>query len=263
MLDAYQEDYYQQAVWRSLAEIGEAAEPCPHCYGMGWVSLSLPVEHPAFGHAFRCLCQREKYQAQIVERMLAEAGQSVPDDASRYTLLDFPAYAELAQAVMDGEAIDDGGRSKPGLLLSGTVGTGKTTLASLIFQGRIARGDMVAWIDYTRFIKRVQATYSEDYQGPSAENIINSVQRADLLVIDDMGATHLTGTTSDDRIEIMFQVLHAREMHNMATVITTNLSRDGLYTQFGDRIASRIRGMCVAVIMQGVDYRTGERMRVR
>ena len=168
---------------------------CGWCGGTGCLGVNAPVGHPAFGKAFRCICTRNSMTRASVQAMLELEANMTPEEAQRYDFKDFDGwhgYEEVlhyARAIAAGEAPADGdGVVKPGLLMSGTNGIGKTTLAAIVFRYWAGRGENVIWQDYTRLIKRVQATYNDNYDGPSEDEIMRAVQGASLLVLDDVGA---------------------------------------------------------------------------
>lgn len=255
----------QQAIWRNLekelAGAIPATEQCPMCNGMGAITLDVPSDHALFGKSFLCICRRAVAGKGNLAKLVDDLG-FVPTNVREFSLDNFQGMAYSYEAVgialqlqeRDWATWDD--EEKKGLLLSGSTGTGKTTIAYCVYRVRAERGEAVAWINSTNFIKRVQATYRDGYSGPSENDIIGAVIKAQFLVIDDLGEVALGNSqASANRLEIMRQVIDGRYSRDLPTVITTNLTIEQLYAQFGSLIASRIRGLCHCLVVDGPDLR--------
>lgn len=259
----------QELIWQDCLDhpVRNVNGQCGHCLGMGALTVNVSTDHPAFGKAFRCICRRNALTKASVLSMLELEANLTPEDAQRYDFKDFETWRNFTEVLYYAKAIasgdkpaDSDGVIRPGLLMMGTNGIGKTTIAAIIFRYWAARGENVVWQDYTNLIKRIQATYSERYDGPSEDELLNTVKNAALLVLDDVGAVaqaeSKTPRASVNRIEILFQIVHHRAQRHLATVITTNLDDMQLDLQFERRITSRIFGMCHAVHLSSqVDMR--------
>ena len=81
------------------------------------------------------------------------------------------------------------------------------------------------------------------------DDLFESVRRAPLLILDDLG----TQTTTSWATEKLFQILNDRYMTKLPTVITTNVPLDEL----GDRLASRMADpeLSICVSLAGPDWR--------
>ena len=151
----------------------------------------------------------------------------------------------------------NGELDRPGALITGDPGTGKTALVLWAVRRRAKRtGESAGLIRYGAFINAVQATYSNN-DGPSKQQLMRAAQIADLMLIDDFGenALALGISASNDKQNVMREILDYRNMSDLPTVIVTNLSIARLQAQFGEDIISRLQEHCVAVEMNGVDLR--------
>jgi DNA replication protein DnaC len=243
----------QALIWRELDD--ENTIPCPHCGGMGYLTVAVPPGHELFGHAFKCVCQRSEALARTVATALKGATESIPQAAYYFDWKDF-ANLPHAQAALAAARALVCGPEKPGLVIWGSTGTGKTTLALLALRYVAGAGLNVAWVEYTDLIKRVQSTYDrQNYEGPSEDEIITALTKADLLVLDDLGSVASDRPASENRTEIIFRVINGRYVWGGRTIITTNLSPEHLRRQFGDRVYSRVAGMSALVRCDGKDLR--------
>lgn len=77
---------------------------------------------------------------------------------------------------------------------------------------------------------------------------------ADLLLLDDIGSAKDTDWTV---AEVMFPIIDARYSAGRPTILTSNLDVVRLAAALGDRVSSRLEGMCEVVDMDGTDRRQG------
>lgn len=139
-----------------------------------------------------------------------------------------------------------------GLLLCGTVGTGKSFLAAAIANTLIDQGTPCLMTNFSRIISRISEKFGGD------QKYLDDLNRFDLLIIDDLGAERDT----DFAWEKIMDVIDARYRAGLPIIITTNLSMRQLSDQSDirrQRVYSRLREMCVFIEVQGVDRR-GKKM---
>ncbi len=209
-----------------------------------------------------CPCVADILNRRRLEKIMGQP--DVPQDALNFDFGDFKAQRyslalDYAQQLVGTGCIDSDGVTKSGLLMVGPTGTGKTTLAAIIFRKLVEQNKTVVWTDYTAFVKKIQATYNKDYSGPSDRVIIENVANAEMLILDDIGQkTGQIKAASDNRIEIMYEIFAVREKRKLMTIITSNLTVEELYVHFGQRVVSRMRGLCHGVAIEGRDFRAPE-----
>nr|UVX91655.1 MAG: AFG1-like ATPase [Bacteriophage sp.] len=139
-----------------------------------------------------------------------------------------------------------------GLLLCGTVGTGKSFLAASIANALIDQGTPCLMTNFSRIISRISEKFGGD------QKYLDDLNRFDLLIIDDLGAERDTEFTW----EKVMDVIDARYRAGLPLIITTNLSMRQLSDQSDirrQRVYSRLREMCVFLEVQGADRR-GKKM---
>lgn len=138
-----------------------------------------------------------------------------------------------------------------GLLFYGTVGTGKTFLACCVANALLEKGVSVMVTNFPKLITKMQSGYDED-----RNELINSLQRYDLLVIDDLG----TERTSSFALEQMYNIIDARYRSGKPLFITTNLSPSELKSPSDinhKRIYDRVLEMCCYPIKMAADSKRG------
>ena len=135
-----------------------------------------------------------------------------------------------------------------GLLLYGTVGTGKTYYAACIANSLIDKGYKVLMTNFARLTNQIQGMF----EGKQA--FIDSLNHYQLIIIDDLGAER----KSEYMQEQVFNIIDARYRSGLPFIITTNLTADEIkkpqdigYQRIYDRILER----CFPVEVTGVSRR--------
>lgn len=108
-----------------------------------------------------------------------------------------------------------------GFLFYGGVGVGKSYLSFCIANYLIKRFVPVIAISSIGLINKVYEGYSKFGAEGEAE-VIRSLNNADLLVLDDLGAEH-EGRTGKEK-QIIYSIIDSRIRNDKPTIITTNLS---------------------------------------
>jgi len=81
--------------------------------------------------------------------------------------------------------------------------------------------------------------------------MLEMADEADLLVLDDLGAEVSTVVTSS----ALFDIINQRLLMRKSTVISTNLSPNGLAAQYSERMVSRFLGNYQLLKFFGEDIR--------
>ncbi len=224
--------------------------PCPLCDDTGW----KPVDEDGIRRVVRCDCWREN----VGRQHLSDA--NIPKRYLHCTLDNFAAYNEsLEKAVAKARRLVDAfpviGQ---GLFLEGQPGVGKTHLAvamlKQVIQSSGARG---LFYDTRELLRVIRSTYDPSIRTTELE-ILRPVMKADLLVLDDLGAEK----TSEWVEETMNLIVNTRYNERRATIFTSNYpdipddtEPNALVFRVGERMRSRLHEMCEFVIMDGADYR--------
>ena len=224
----------------------DESEQCPKCYGTGMEVV------PGKG-ARICPCRKIKsHHGQFESVRLPKRydgfhfGNYKPQNESQTI-----ALKSAMNFAMEYPAVERG------LLLTGSVGVGKTHLAVSILKGLTERGFSCLFYEFGSLLKEIQDSYNVNTQS-SELGVLTPVLNADVLVLDELGASKPTDWVRDT----MAHVINTRYNEKKFTIFTTNYfdqrpnDRDEtLEDRIGIRVRSRLYEMCKTVSMEGKDFR--------
>ncbi|MDQ3374905.1 MAG: ATP-binding protein, partial [Acidobacteriota bacterium] len=200
-----------------------------------------------------CKCRKQNSHSNLIEKA------RIP---KRYTDCHFHSYRILnpsqdrafrfaSRLTMEYPAVERG------LLMTGTVGVGKTHLAVSILKGLTERGFTCLFYEFGGLLKGIQDSYNTVSQ-TSELKVLQPVFDAEVLVLDEIGASKPTDWVRDT----MAHIINTRYNDKKLTIFTTNYlderrtERDEtLEDRIGVRLRSRLFEMCKTVAITGEDFR--------
>ena len=223
--------------------------PCPLCDDTGWKPADA-----AGSRVVRCDCWRER----LGRDRLAAA--NIPRRYEHCTVANFTSYNDsLDRAVAAARRIADAFPSVArGLFLEGQPGVGKTHLGVAVLTQVVASaGARGVFYDTRDLLRIIRSTYDPSIRTTELE-VLGPVMKADLLVLDDLGAEK----TSEWVEETMNLIVNTRYNERRLTIFTSNFpdipddtDPNSLLFRIGVRMRSRLHEMCEFIVMDGADYR--------
>jgi DNA replication protein DnaC len=245
-------------------------ENCKICGGTGWKI----VERGGLSGAERCECSYAtrnvamkenariplNYQQASLENFIVPQDNPVARQGLGTVLMQVRSFVREYPAV-----------ERPGLLLVGESGTGKTHLAVAALRALLEKGHEGVFFDYQNLLERIRSSYNPA-SGASDREAYRVAIDAPVLLLDDLGAHKLTEWVEDT----VTSIITDRCNHRKTLIATTNLpdpdvtgtmieytgaggvavNRRTLAETIGVRARSRLFEMCRVVKMPAVeDYR--------
>ena len=249
---------------------------CQFCFGTG-----TRIE-PGKG-AFICDCRRSNSGARSLDAARIPPRFRECSFHNYYPKNDSQYFAHSFASRL----VDEYPAVETGLLFMGSVGVGKTHLAVAVLKELVEKkGVACLFYESGSLLKAIQDSYNPVSQ-TSEMRVLAPVYQAEVLVLDELGATVPTNWVSDT----MYQIINTRYNNKKLTIFTTNFmdelpnrqrvdldrpydeapldtqaskksgkgrNRRDEYTlvdRIGTPLRSRLYEMCKKVMIEGEDYR--------
>jgi DNA replication protein DnaC len=217
----------------------------------------------------RCECQTAQETAARLKRA------RIPAAFAGCTLENFTVRPHTSKALAAArkyfDAFIPGARDRElrGLMLTGTVGVGKTHLAAGLLRSLIEqKGIDGRFVTVPELLDRLRSSY-DDNSIESQAQIMKTILGADLVVIDELGAARPSDWVFET-IELLIGNLYNSGRPVLVTTNLANLApgaggaqneyaraarQETLGDRIGARMWSRLQQMCIAIDMSGPDWR--------
>ncbi len=220
------------------ADFTDLAYTCPECRDSGFVGVNM------------CRCMK----IAVAEAKLHDSEIGVLAKKQSFDNFSFDYYSGADKDIVcrNYKLLRDfaerfNGDSRDSWLLMGDTGLGKTHLTTSVGAAVIRRG-------YDVLYKSVQGMMDDferaQFHGGDPDEV-QKYYRADLLIIDDLGAEMTTQFT----VSSLYNVINTRINAGLPTLISTNLTQGQLRERYTDRITSRLFGEYRPLLFRGTDIR--------
>jgi len=230
---------------------------CTVCNDIGWIAQAYEYGTKAILCPNMCDARARnetRRQYTIIEktRLQSITGRDAPP--LRVRLADYTPQTDyqtralgITETYINGNlSIKVDGRNKSSLVFVGQWGSGKTHLASALANELELLGYNIWYMKFGEMIRRINDCY-DDSINTTPFQVIKALQHIDVLILDDVGRNHSTGSTKD----LFFDIMDARYDLNRPTILTTNLYPDQIGSTFDMRVQSRLQDIAHCIQLDG------------
>jgi DNA replication protein DnaC len=188
----------------------------------------------------------------IEERLAAFSTRTLPGGI-------MPSFDTLppSVALTSVRAFAEAWDGEQGLLLTGSVGTGKTTLLLALLrhltERLVARKRMVRLVTAPDFLRELRAGFEPMRQalGEGTSKMLEQYRTCGLLVFDDLGAEKLSDWTAEQ----LYVLVDHRYRQRLPIFASSNWSIEGLAERVDKRVLDRLRETCTRIEVVGPNWR--------
>lgn len=223
---------------------------CPKCRDTGIYEGSV------------CSCLDRLYNAELT-RELGTLMRRGDESFERFDLSLYPAEPdesgvsarEKMRLVYDvcRRFSDNFSPASPNLLMQGGTGLGKTYLSACIARVVSGKGFSVCYDSASAALEAFErAKFLRDSEdGEDAATRVRRMQDCDLMILDDLGTELLTPMSQS----ALYTLINTRLINGRKTIISTNLTSDGIQIRYSPQISSRLLGEFISLPFFGRDIR--------
>lgn len=262
---------------------------CEVCDNLGWVTLSLPVDHPNFGrmipcpancHAVQEITAASKKNRVRYSRLSAEyenltfdSFAALPGELLVGKMLGYWTAVEFVNAMNRNHMVDIAKVARRfdkdcpedvrnWVVFYGEHGRGKTGLAAAILNALIDQGETPRYIRLQDFIEAIQKRYNkkkmerengfaDEFGDDTAEEVMESFCAAPILIIDEADVPGI----SENKLSLVQKLIRYRHGEKLPTILTTNLNPRGFEERWDATIATIVKSRAHWIPMRGASLR--------
>jgi len=227
---------------------------CAECGGTGWKI----VERAGLSGATPCEC------AAVTRTRFNQDNSGIPPNYANASLDNFKipqdnptARAGLGTVLMQVRSFvrEFPAGDRPGLLLVGDTGTGKTHLAVAALKALLDRGHEGLFFDYQNLLDRIRSGY-DSTSGASDREAYRSALDAQVLLLDDLGSHRVTEWVEDT----VTSIITYRCNHRKPLIATTNVPDDDITGRVTDYVTASGREMPKKALSEVIGIRARSRL---
>lgn len=138
--------------------------------------------------------------------------------------------------------------SRRSLFINGLVGRGKSWQAFGALRESVTQKNRITWIAQgePEILQSMRPHPDVD-----SEAVLTQYRKVGVLLIDDLG----TSKGSEWVEQALYRLVNYRYENALPTIFTSNVEPEEMVAKIGDRLTSRIAGMCDRVSIKGADRR--------
>ena len=210
-----------------------------------------------------CRCLKKLYNAELTKELSALL-QSGNESFDSFDLMLYDASPLPGSTVSPRETMthvfdaarryaDGFSRGSKNLLMQGGTGLGKTYLSACIARAVAEKGFSVCYDSAASALDAFETRkFSRDSEaGIEADKRVKRMLGCDLMILDDLG----TEMNSPVSVSALYSLINTRLVNALPTIISTNLSDEGIDRRYTPQISSRIHGEYLRLPFVGSDIR--------
>lgn len=191
-----------------------------------------------------------QYKAEVLTRIPADKYRNVTDELKQN-------ISDTAQWLCDPN-------KRPGLLLFGKVGTGKTTLLraicaainTLCTRDVYDNGTKETTLDNFKVVSIVKAKgIIADYTNPQTRPRYDLMMKVSMMAIDELGVEPMESKLYGNVAEPLIDLFCERYDRQLLTIVSTNLGSQEIRQRYGTRLSDRFNEMFTTIPFNGESYR--------
>lgn len=214
-------------------------EKCPICYGTSWQI----VDQDGHEAAKRCRCA----ESLILENKIKSA--AIPEELKNCSFKNYQRGEDNQKAFNAAyKFVKDWDLKPKGLLITGTVGTGKTHLTIAIINNLLVKKRIsTLFVNTPELVAELRDAQFKD----SLSGKMDKIKECPLVCFDDLAKERMTEWVKEQ----YYRIINHRYLYKLPILATSNNSINDLGDKLGDATASRLIATCEVVEVKGRDRR--------